>query len=43
MPWQQHSMKVFLFSSRYITDAKFQLHYSNISRDILDFDIWLHL
>ena len=41
LPWQQHSRCHFVSYLGYITGAKFEQHQSNISRDILDFVIYL--
>ena len=41
LPWQQHSRRQFVSYMRYITGAKFEQHHSNISRDNLDFVIYL--
>ena len=36
LPWQQHSRCHSVSFARYISGAKFEEHYSNISEDILD-------
>ena len=36
LPWQQHSRCHFVSFVMYITGAKFEDHYSNISGDIVD-------
>ena len=41
LPWQHHRRRHFEYYLRYITDAKFEQDHSNISRDILDFVIYL--
>ena len=40
-PWQRHNGCHFVSYLAYIIGAKFEQHHSNISRDILDFTIYL--